>query len=249
MVARSRDIKGFTLIELLVVVAIIAVLVALLLPALSQARDQARMVSCMARIRQLGQGWQSYSGDYNDALVPFATTVHGDRDINAKPWPVLVAPYVGTRYKYLSGNWYYVDDPKEVEIFHCPQMLDLHDQNYTSAWSVSYGMNRYGIGGSPYGTLTPALSRQSEVAEPSRQVVFTDSCIPAADMDECQRGSMWVAFPALSTLPGTGWISFQRHSGRTNVCFADGHSGSMTLAELRVPAPACFSTPPLGNSK
>ncbi len=66
---RKRTVRGFTLIEVLVVVAIIALLVAILLPALRRAREQARLVVCLAHMKELGIALTMYVQDHKDRLA------------------------------------------------------------------------------------------------------------------------------------------------------------------------------------
>lgn len=61
---------GFTLVELLVVIAIVAVLVAISIAVVSKGRDRAKDAAAVAKLRQLGSVFVSYTGD-NFSRLPF----------------------------------------------------------------------------------------------------------------------------------------------------------------------------------
>lgn len=64
--ARHGDGSGFSLVELVVVLGIVMVLVSLLMPLLARARLTARELSCVARIRELGNLVSIYATSHDD---------------------------------------------------------------------------------------------------------------------------------------------------------------------------------------
>jgi prepilin-type N-terminal cleavage/methylation domain-containing protein len=96
---RTRPLTpGFTLIELLVVIAVIAVLLAILLPSLTRVREAGRRARCLANLRQIQIGWQTYADDHADLIV------------NGEPWHwYTLQKNVGTPWLLGEG------DPRRVQ--------------------------------------------------------------------------------------------------------------------------------------
>lgn len=101
----GKKISGFTLIEVLVVVAIIALLISILLPSLRRAREHARIVACLAQLRDLGLALNMYAQNYKDWYPPT---------------PYLGSPNTGMMQDDNLFILWYSRYAREVKIFDCP---------------------------------------------------------------------------------------------------------------------------------
>ena len=208
----DKNDSAFTLIELLVVIAIIAILAALLLPALSQAKKKAQRIQCVGNLHQLGIGLQ--------------ITVANDHS-----YPLL--------FENTSGNWIekvaveglgisqHITNYIITGIWRCPSSVLWLWPN-TNSLEISYGYNsggvvpvqeaddNFGLGGTP-STQTPL--KDSAVLNPSDMIAI---------------GDVFEQMPALQRNPiySFALIAHQRHQGKANVVFCDGHVESPMLQFL-----------------
>ena len=81
--------RGFTLIELLVVIAIIALLMSILMPALARVRKQAKNAICQSNLKQWGNAFSMYTGDWDGS---FHMGFSGHRDGRHR-WYLALRPY------------------------------------------------------------------------------------------------------------------------------------------------------------
>ncbi|HEX8342683.1 MAG TPA: DUF1559 domain-containing protein [Tepidisphaeraceae bacterium] len=71
---RAQRASAFTLVELLVVIGIIALLISILLPSLNKARRAARVITCSANLRSIGQAMQIYASQWKGYIPGGPTT-------------------------------------------------------------------------------------------------------------------------------------------------------------------------------
>lgn len=238
--------RGFSLVELLVCVGVIAVLLGILLPALAGARAQSRCVKCLNNLRQLGQAFHMYAGEYRGLAMPLAytaATIVGDGP------PVY---WWGTNnaggVDHTRGfTWPYLrSDLRASSVYECPDQPwgSYIPQGAARAVTSTYGYNGYFLcpphtpGWSYYIGRQP-WQNVDTLAQPQRLFVFADTAIDLGqdrpqndallDPPDLYVNGQWT--PNLS--PTTCF----RHTGRAAVVLADGHAQTFDLHGGRIASP------------
>jgi prepilin-type processing-associated H-X9-DG protein/prepilin-type N-terminal cleavage/methylation domain-containing protein len=200
---------GFTLIELLVVIATIALLASMLLPALSRAKQSAQSTRCLGHLRQIGLATRMYADDHEDE---FPRSQHSAFTHGQVTWGRAIAPYLGP-----SGTaWTNLLEG----ILHCPSDKRIHP------WS--YGLNVYFELGpdDDYVGKPRAWRRSLLVPEPASTILFAESASAADHI----MPNYW------STPEEAHDVDMNRHRGRSNYAFVDGHAESLKFRQTYAPS-------------
>lgn len=222
-------VRAFTLIELLVVIAIIAILAGMLLPALSKAKAKTQGTGCLNNMRQIGMAYKFYADDHDTKLVEFGkNTPSAPTDWIQNPvytyWPDLLRSYIQTR-----------------TIIQCPQ---VKDQN-----GLGIGMT-YSGGTAGIGFLGASTSvREHQIANPPETVIYGDTGMLTPTTVVLTNPDQWEGDPASGSLhyfrtpnpvngtypaPLTTYAErmFNRHNGRSNTAFVDGHNETIPVSKV-----------------
>jgi len=195
---------AFTLIEMLVVIAIIALLASILVPAVTKTLKRGQSIQCMSNMRSLSQIMLQYSLSHNQVLPPARDT---SQPSGQWAWSYRLLEE-GLFPEYTSVG----ELLRRNEVFHCPADRGPGEDK------PSFAMNTYLS--SATGPFAP-YRYVSSISDPSSTILF---------------GEVWgrrdnAGYTKVD--PNSEYAAFDRHDGRANYAFLDGH-----VETLRVTAPA-----------
>jgi len=231
----KQRMMGFTLIELLVVIAIIALLLSVIVPALRLAKEKAKDLSCRANVKSLSQGFRLHT-ETNDGKIFKYGTHAGKYDL----WLLQMQDQLGDIDKVCS----------------CPSVKknEANAQSWGKAklnwiWTTdvpephqgSYGINGYLYTDAYSGVMTDQeweIRRYANVLDaPNSAVVPAFSDMMWVDTWPMDDDRVSRSFDLSHDTPFTGKpymnrVMIDRHGGKLNVSFLDGHVEHFELKEM-----------------
>lgn len=210
-----RQSKGFTLIELLVVIAIIAMLLGIMLPTLKKAKDHAKKLLCTSNMRQVGIAVQAYMIDSKDHLPPSSCHITNPDQY----WLRVLSHYTGQQLLFRCPS----DKSKNFVDWDRP-LSEQSDKRYSS-FAVNALLDpvcyRYSGKTNEYNRVdrihNPMYCIWISEAPDTENFLLADHIHP-----ESWEGSVEYA---------KTFIAWDRHMGKSNYLFADGHAESLEFEE------------------
>lgn len=193
--------EQFKLKDLAIIFAVILALAPMLTATLKHTRAATEAVKCAENLKCIGVACEMYQQDYDDVLVPY-----GAPFAYGSMWPELLNRYAGTPGAALSP------------IFKCPQPPP------TTGWAYerSYGINILSGGWMQGGT---------PVVVPVKKITYPHATIRVAESAWPMQGGSYFAPQPKDYYDENSHHFPERHMGKGNVLWMDGHVSSMTRAQ------------------
>jgi prepilin-type N-terminal cleavage/methylation domain-containing protein/prepilin-type processing-associated H-X9-DG protein len=210
--------RGFTLVELLVSIAIIGILAGLLLSALGRSKEKASQAACQNDLRQLGLAFQLYHEDFADEFpAPGSKMQYGPQPEDWIWWQLDRNVTNSAIARYIGGF--------NPAVFTCPNdrraraLQDTPDSGNVDAYRFSFSLTSFTLKDDVNRGMATIVTLDREVypfkvtaiKNPSAKLMLVEEA--SATVDD----SRW--------LPGGNPLC-DRHGGRCDVAFADGHAGA-----------------------
>ncbi len=197
---------GFSLVELLVVIGIISLLAGIAAPIAYKLREEGKRTQCTNNLRQLGNALMAYIDD-NRGRLPQQTAFD-----NPKAWFNVLPGYLDMQPMNKM-----VPTPapgRGQSIFVCPsEKVSFDDvQDGAAMYFSSYALNKY---------IADKGIRFANIKDPSFFAVFVET--PNGRVATIDKDGMSTLVNAQNSF---------RHGNSANICFADGHVGSVTREDV-----------------
>jgi len=211
--AASESRRGFSLIELLVAVSIVALLLSLVLPALGAAGEAGRRIVCQSNLRQMLTAAVLYRGDHDDRYPP----AYGSEPGRLESWEITTL--LGAEREHVPGVLW---QGGGVMALQQDPSFDGPD-NWSDAPFTGYNYNTSYLGKGQFESPAEPV-RGAAVRRPTQTAVFGDGAYAggANKFMRSPRGDRPGGDPGF-TFGRTAGTQGYRHTGVTNVGWADGH--------------------------
>lgn len=235
--------RAVTLIEMLVVTAILGVLASVLVPTALRARIGAEGVKCRSNLAQIGKAMVMYTMQW-DGCYPATRWADGTK----QRWPFALRPFVGAPLTDDDARESTASNGNRIvnTLFLCPSVRA--SKNQTKGQRIFFREGSYGYNWGTFGPFYPNTAGDGIspswrypasytcIEKPASTLIVADS-FGNADLTDCHAYTLDPPRPVhghtrWGTTSGKGMTPMDnRHSGRGNVVFADGHAAPLTLRE------------------